>query len=333
MNERLKKTARLMNIWINLANNPNGYTARELARKFEVNERTIYRDFTTLGADLKVPVYDDNRRWKLDQKYFLPPIRFTLPEALNIFLTSRLMLGYSHRYDPNVAATFSKLISVLPGPLAEQVRKTMNWMQKLPKDEKYLGFLATAAEAWVTHRRLKIVYQNLISEKAAERVIEPYYIEPAAAGHSSYVLAYCHLKKALRMFKVDRIQSAELTADSYVIPADFDANEYFGSSWGIVVEGEVKTIKLKIDSTKMQRLMSETVWHPSQSFEKQKDGSIIMTINVTETQELFSWILGWGDKVKVLEPEGLRRKIVDTAKAIQSSYEKSEVSKPRKKDK
>jgi predicted DNA-binding transcriptional regulator YafY len=322
MDDRVKKTERLLKIWILLLNNPTGYTAKELARRFEVNERTIYRDFTTLGTDLSVPVYDDNRHWKMDGKRFLPPIQFSLPEALNIFLASRLMLGYSHRYDPNIEATFSKLSSVLPGPLAEQVRKTMDWMQKLPKDERYLGILATVAEAWVSQRQLKIVYRNLDAEKAAERVIEPYYIEPAAAGHASYILGYCHFKKALRIFKVERIESAELTADLYTIPSDFDANEYFGSSWGIVVEGEVKTVKLKIDNPKLMRLMSETTWHPSQTFQKQKDGSLIMTLRVTDTQELFSWILGWGDKVKVLEPESLRIEIIKTAKAIQTAYKK-----------
>jgi predicted DNA-binding transcriptional regulator YafY len=323
MDDRVKKTERLMKIWILLANNPQGYTARDLARRFEVNERTIYRDFTTLGAVLMVPVYDDNRRWKMDAQRFLPPIRFTLPEALNIFLSSRLMLGYSHRYDANVEATFTKLSSVLPGPLADQVRNTMDWMQKLPKDERYLGVLATVAEAWVSQRQLKIVYRSLDAEEAAERVIEPYYIEPAASGHASYVLGYCHLRKALRMFKIERIEKAELTAELYTIPSDFDANEFFGSSWGIVVEGEVKTVKLKIENPKIMRLMSETVWHPSQTFEKRKDGSLIMTLKVTDTHELFSWILSWGDKVKVLEPEGLRLEIIKTAKAIQVMYNKN----------
>lgn len=102
--------------------------------------------------------------------------------------------------------------------------------------------------------------------------------------------------------------------------SNFDADEYFGSSRGVVVEGEVKTVKLKIENPKIMRLMSETVWHPSQTIEKQKDGSLIMTLKVTDTQELFSWILGWGDKVKVLEPEGLRREIIHAAERIQRIY-------------
>ena len=40
------------------------------------------------------------------------------------------------------------------------------------------------------------------------------------------------------------------------------------------------------------RIMGETVWHPSQALEKQKDGSMIMTMKVTDTYELLSWIMG-----------------------------------------
>jgi len=320
MDDRLKKTERLLKIWFLLLNNPSGYTARELAGRFGVNERTIYRDFVTLGLDLTIPVYDDKKRWKIDESHFLPPIRFSLPEALNIFLTARLMLNYSHRYDPNVDATFTKLSAVLPQALAEQVRKTMDWMQKLPKDEKHLRIMATVAEAWVSQRQLKITYRPLVAQKAMERVIEPYYIEPAAPGHASYVIGYCHLKDSIRTFKIERIEAAELTSEPYAIPPDFDANEYLGSSWGIVVEEEVKTIRLRIEDPEIMRIMGETVWHPSQVLEKQKDGSMIMTLKVTDTYELLSWILGWGEKLEVLEPPEIREGIVETIEATRDVY-------------
>lgn len=320
MIDRRKKTERVIKIWILLANNPYGYTARELAKRFDVDERTIYRDFQSLATQINVPVWNDKVHWKIKENYFLPPIRFTIQEALNIFIAARLMLSFSHRYDPNVDSTFVKLSCALSRPLAEQLLKTLDWMQKLPKDNKYLKVLSTVAESWANQRQLKIVYRSLDAEKAMERVIDPYYIEPAAPGHASYVLGFCHLKQAMRMFKIERIELAELTADYYTIPSDFDANEYFGSSWGIVVEGEVNTVRLEIRDPKMKRLMSETIWHPSQTFEKQKDGSMIMTLNVTDTQELLSWILSWGDKVKVMEPEGLRQEIVKTAKAIKAVY-------------
>ncbi|MFC2039857.1 helix-turn-helix transcriptional regulator [Chloroflexota bacterium] len=322
MNDRLKKTERLLKIWILLLNNPSGYSAIELAGKFGVNERTIYRDFSTLGVDLNVPVYGDNRLWKIDNSQFLPPIRFTLPEALNIFLAARLMLNYSHRYDPNTDATFTKLSAVLPQSLSDQVTKTMKWMQKLPKDEKTMRIMATSAEAWVSLRRLKITYRSLSAKKAVERIVDPYYIEPAAPGHASYVIGYCHLKGSIRTFKIERIETIELTEESYSIPSDFDANEYLGSSWGIVVEEEIKTVKLRIADPEIMRIMGETVWHPSQAFEMQRDGSMIMALKVTDTYELLSWILGWGEKMEVLEPPEIRDEIIETVEAMRGVYVK-----------
>jgi len=94
------------------------------------------------------------------------------------------------------------------------------------------------------------------------------------------------------------------------------------ASWGIVVEEEVKTVRLRIEDPEIMRIMGETVWHPSQVLEKQKDGSMIMTMKVTDTYELLSWILGWGEKLEVLEPPEIRNAIIETAEAVRKVYVK-----------
>ena len=322
MDDRLKKTERLIKMWVILHNNPQGYTIRELAERFEVDVRTVYRDIRALEDDLKVPVYPDGKQWKLDVKRVLPPIRFTVPEALNVFLAARLMVGYDKRYDPNMDATFSKLGSVLPQPLAEQVQKTVDWMHTLTRDERYLRTLSELARAWVTQRRVKISYRTFDAEKAIERTIEPYFIEPAATGHASYVIAYCHYAGAIRNFRIGRIESIHITDETYTIPPDFDANKYFGPAWGVSVEGEVKTIRLWFDRG-IARLVEETVWHPSQVLERQKDGSLIMTLQVMDTIELFRWILWWGEDVEVLEPPEIRKAVMEMAEEVRNIYRKS----------
>lgn len=314
------RTARLLKVEHLLYQNITGLKVEEIARLCGVSKRTAYRDLRALESELGVPIWEEGTKRGITEGYILPPIQFTLPEALNIFLAARLMLNYAHRYDPNTASTFMKLNSIVPPPLREQIQKTMDWMQKQPRSEKYLHTLATLAEAWVSRHQVKIAYRSLPAEKATERIIEPYFIEPAAAGHSSYVIAYCHRTKSQRTFKIERIEAIEEISESYAIPPDFDANEFFGSSWGIVVEGEVKTIKLKIDAPELIRIMGEAIWHPSQRVERQNDGSAIMTLRLTDTVELYSWILGWGEKVEVLEPAELRQKIVETAKAMLEVY-------------
>jgi predicted DNA-binding transcriptional regulator YafY len=197
----------------------------------------------------------------------------------------------------------------------------MDWMHTLPRDERYLRTLAELAKAWVEQRRVLITYRAYDAEKAIERKIEPYFIEPAAPGHSSYVVAYCHHAAELRIFKVERIEAIELTNETYTIPADFDANKYFSAAWGIVAEGEEQMVKLKF-SPEIARLIEETIWHPSQVLEKQADGSVIMTLKVFYTYELVTWILGWGEKVEVLEPPELRQEMLQTAKAMVKIYQR-----------
>ena len=70
--------------------------------------------------------------------------------------------------------------------------------------------------------------------------------------------------------------------------------------------------------------MEETVWHTSQKLQPRKDGSLEMTFQVFDTPELRSWVLGWGDKVKVLEPEELRQSMISSANGLVRVYAKSE---------
>lgn len=315
------RTARVLNVMHLLYQNPGGLPVQKIADLCGVKKRTTYRDLKALESDMGIPISQDGSKRGIVEGYFLPPIHFTLPEALNIFLASRLMLNYVHRYDPNVASTFTKLNSIVPPPLRDQIQKTMEWMQKQPKDEKYLRILPTLAEAWISQHQVKISYQALSEKEATERTIEPYFIEPAAPGHSSYVIAYCHRTKSLRTFKVERIEAIQASSDPYVIPPDFDVNAYLGSSWGIVVKDEVETIKLRF-IPQIARIMEETIWHPSQVLERQSDGSIIMTLSVTNTVELYSWILGWGEKVEILEPEELRKRVARTATAMLDVYKR-----------
>lgn len=323
MDDRLRKTERLIKMWLLLLGNPFRFTTRDLAGRFQVNVKTVYRDLDALDVELRVPVQKQGAKWGIDDGYFLPPIRFSVPKALTIFLSARLMLGYSHRYDPYADSAFTKLGSVVPPVLREQIQKTLDWMQGLPRDDRRLRTLAKLAEAWVSGHRVRIAYRSLPAKKAAKRVIEPYFIEPAATGHASYVMAYCHRARALRTFKVERIEAIDLLPETYTIPSDFDANTHLGSAWGIVAEGEVKRIKLRF-APDLSRLMEESVWHPSQVLERQPDGSLIMTLTVADTPELLSWILRWGAGVEVLEPRDLRKEALHTARAMLKVYQRKD---------
>jgi len=317
--DRAKRTSRLINVWIYLCQNPHGVTARQIADRFKVTVRTAYRDLEALERENKVPVGEDGAKRFIVAGHHLPPIKFSVAEAMAIFLASRLMLNYSRKYDPNIASTFLKLNSVVKPPLSDQIQKTMDWMVKQPVDNAYIRNMDTLVEAWVNRRTVKISYQALEDAKPTQRLIDPYFIEPAAEGHSAYVIAHCHRHNQIRTFKIERIVTAEATTDTYQVPDDFDANAYLASSWGIVAGGEAETIRLRFHP-EVARLMQETVWHPSQVSKPQADGYVIVTFTVASSVELFAWIMGWGDMVEVLEPAKLRKRVLAAARSMVNIY-------------
>jgi len=313
------RTARLLHVIYILNQNPRGITAAKVADQCGVTTRQAYRDLNDLQQYLKVPLWADKGKWGIEPGLYLPPISFSLPEAMTIFLASRLLLAYTNAYNPSIEATFMKLNSVVPGPLRDQIRKAIEWMQARKANERFPHTLETLARGWTDGRKAKIWYWTLGEEKAMERIIEPYFIQPAALEHANYVIGYCHRAKGVRTFKVERIESIELLDEHYTVPADFDANEYLGSSWGITAYGEVKTIKLRFNP-EIARIAKETVWHPSQVTELQPDGSAIVTMSLSITVELETFILGWGQKAEVLEPEELCERVARIARAILNVY-------------
>lgn len=294
-------------------------TVEELAAELGVSKRTVYRDLNALESTHLVPITGVRGR-KIAEGHFLPPIRFAIPEVITIFLAARLMLAYSRRCDPNIVTAFSKLNSVVRPPLRDQIQKTMEWLEKQPVEEGYLRTMATLAEAWAQHRTVRMRYHALGDHEVTERCVDPYYIEPAAAGHSSYVIGHCHLAGEMRMFKMERIKDIDITDADYQVPADFDANAYLSSAWGVVAAGEAEDVTLRF-APEVARIMEETRWHPSQQVQRQADGSALVTLRVANTIELQSWVMGWGEKVEVLEPESLRQEIINTAGAMLDKYE------------
>ena len=313
------RTARLLRLQVLLWQNPDGLKIEEIARKCSVSTRTAYRDLEALESELDVPIWEDGSKRGITEGYSLPPIPFTLAEAAIIFLSARLMQNHSGHYEPNIASTFMKLNSIVPPPLRKQIQNTINWTEKQPRNEKRTYIGQRLFEAWVSQRQVMIRFQDLTEPEPTERIIEPYFIEPAIPGHSSYVVAYCHLEKSIRAFKTNCIEDIHVLADTYEIPPDFDAIDYLSSAWGIPVEKEVETIKLHFKSG-LSRRITEVIWHPSQVIEPQNDGSVIMTLRVSNTYDFRSWVLGWGDEVEVLEPEILREQIIKTNKASLAIY-------------
>ena len=88
--------------------------------------RTVYRDIRALEEELAVPVFQAGRgHYGIDRKFFLPPLRLSVPEAIVLFLAARLIARWSDQYDAAVVSAFTKLADLLPQPIARHVAASM----------------------------------------------------------------------------------------------------------------------------------------------------------------------------------------------------------------
>ncbi|OBW62579.1 MAG: transcriptional regulator [Dehalococcoides mccartyi] len=312
-------SARLLKVEHLLYQNPNGIQVKDIARLCQVSKRTAYRDLNELETTLKIPLITDKNGYHIADNYFLPPIHFTLTEGLSVFLATRLLFGYSCTYNPDIESTFTKLNSVMPAPFQHQISQTLDKMHDKAADKENIQTMALLCRAWAEQRKVQISYWTLGKKDCSTREVSPYFIEPAAAGHSAYLIGHCGKSNEMRTFKLERIQSIKILDDKYAIPRDFDIDKYHSPYWGILVDGEVKDIKLKF-TPEVGRIMTETIFHPSQVNETLPDQSVLVSFRLADTPDFVSWVLSWGERVEVLEPRELRVKVIETAREMLKRY-------------
>lgn len=320
------RTARLLKLQVILWQYPKGLTVNKIADMCSVSTRTAYRDLKTLESELGVPVWEDGNKRGIVEGHFLPLITFSLKEATIIFLAARMMQNCFRLYNSSMASTFMKLNVIVPPPLREQIKNIIHYAEKQPRNDQKINNLNKIIEAWLSQHKVRIKYQDLSVQQPVERIIEPYFIEPAAEGRSYCIIAYCHHKKNIGVFKVERIVGdVVISQDTFNIPQDFNAIDYLGSAWGIYNDADVETVKLKFHK-EISKAVVETVWHSSQETEIDTNGSVIMTLRVRNTVDFRAWVRGWGDKVEVLEPKTLRDRMLKTSKALVKMYATKRIS-------
>jgi predicted DNA-binding transcriptional regulator YafY len=318
--QKRDRTARLLRLQILLWQHPNGLGVEEIARRCLISKRTVYRDLATLESELEVPIWEDGSKRGIAEGYFLPPISFTQAEAVNIFLAVRKMQYFSPQGNSSVASTFMKLNTIVPPFLKRQIQNTIDHLDKLPRDERKTNNFNKLIQAWLSGHAVTIRYQEIYGQEPYDTTIEPYFLEPSARNRANYVIGYCREQKTIRTYVIDRILGeVKVEKDTYVIPADFNIDDYLSSAWGAYADRQIEMVKLRF-SKRISKAVKETQFHASEIIEMQKDGSLIATLKINNTGDFHAWIMSWGEDVEVLEPESLRLKMANSVRSLADIY-------------
>lgn len=182
-------------------------TATQLANRFNVSTRTIYRDIKALEL-AGIPILtEEGKGYTLMQGYKLPPVMFTENEA-NALITAEHMLlkstdtSLSREY----AAAISKIKAVLLHLTKERVELLSNRIAVSPAifHANPSDSLTLIQNALTSFKILEIIYQSKHKGEKTERKIEPFALY-FCLKEKWLLIAYCRLRKDFRMFSLNRI--------------------------------------------------------------------------------------------------------------------------------
>ena len=209
----------------------------ELATRLEVSPRSVRR-YVAMLQDMGIPVEGERGRYgqyRLRSGYKLPPLMFDNDEALAVTAGLLLVRRSGGLVEPSTTErTLAKLSRVLPEGLREQVTALQETLvldtppgQTLPKREQ----LAVLSQGVKARRRVWLHYLNE-QGSATERDFDPYGV--VQYGGRWYTAGYCHLRRGLRVFRIDRTGEVRLLEHTFERPIDFDAFEYVSRSVALV---------------------------------------------------------------------------------------------------
>jgi len=200
-------------------------TAPNLAEKFGVSIRTIYRDIKAL-EQAGVPIFtEEGKGYKLMEGYKIPPVMFTENEANALILVEQLVLKNK---DASLVKEYTEAIQKIKAVLKNDVKDKANLLSDRTRNELNLNTERTSnnltilQHALTNHFLAKIDYVNE-ANKQSQRIIEPFAL---LSTDNWLLIAWCQQREEFRYFRLDRIAKLQVLSEKFT-PHDMTLQEYF----------------------------------------------------------------------------------------------------------
>jgi predicted DNA-binding transcriptional regulator YafY len=174
------------------------------------------------------------------------------------------------------------------------------------------------AHALIVDKCLKITYGGIHRKSITKRTISPQVL--VRYRDNWYIDAWCHLRKELRTFALDRIEQAEAVSGKKVKVPRKDLEAFFADAYGIF-NGKAKYTAELVFYGAAAREVSREQWHPMQQSKWLDEKSFSLSIPYGNDSELIMDILKWGELVEVLGPKELRERVKERLFRALKKYE------------
>ncbi|WP_020528770.1 helix-turn-helix transcriptional regulator [Flexithrix dorotheae] len=293
-------------------------TAREIAERFEISLRTVYRDIRALESG-GVPIASEaGVGYSLVPGYHLPPVMFTDKEAGAILLGSKLLEQFADKaIKTEFESALYKIQAVLKSSGKEHLEnlnekiKVMGFYGPPPQES---GFLLNIQEALSKHREISIEYLSNKKNELTSRIIEP--IGLCHYGSGWHLIAFCQLRNGYRDFRTNRIKQLEILDKKVAKDNHPNLSEYFDSLQEAL---DFREIVLKVNSA-TRRIMEDQVYYMGLVNEKENKNDVQLHFMINNLNAFARWIIMYGKSIEILRPEFLKKEVKKLVNELLKHY-------------
>ncbi len=281
-------------------------TARWLAEKLEVSQRTIYRDLDALSAS-GIPVYCQKgkgggirlmEQFQMDRSLLDENEQEELLTALKSFHTIKAM---------DSSALLSRLSALFQKKPTDWLEVDFGSWDGHAREKQYFEL---CKEAILSCHTLHFTYYNSNSQKSS-RTVEPLCLYYKGGGW--YLKAYCLQKEDYRMFRLNRILELTVTEETFLPGKTFETDfskEHPDQPPSI-------SLTLLFSHRAAYRIMDAFL---PEEIEENEDGSFLVRTCYPPGQWILGFLLSFGKDVQVLEPEWMKKELAKEAEAVANLY-------------
>ncbi|MET3289297.1 UNVERIFIED_CONTAM: putative DNA-binding transcriptional regulator YafY [Brevibacillus sp. OAP136] len=310
---------RLFYILTTIQQNP-GVTAPELAKQTNTSTRSIYRDIKRLDECGIQILLEGNKGYYLVDNYIQTPGHLVSKEYLAISLYP-VLSGQAklkeHPFQQSFQSAMEKILRRF------KVNDNLLQLSKRIRihadhdDTEHDQVMEKVIEAIIKEVTIVCEYYTMSREDLTTRMIDPYYLVPR--GGYLYLIGFCHERGEIRVFRLNRFQSIELTTKQFFIEDDFEIEAYLDKLWGI--KGDSEEISFKVRFSKdVARYIKEQRYESTPTFEDNDDGSLTLSVTIRGSEEFLRWMKQYGKDAELLEPVTYREKMLEEIKQMYQMY-------------
>ena len=304
-------------------------TFTALKNALEVSSATLKRDLEYMRNRLNAPIiWDrDTGGYRFDTaasdaggQYELPGLWFSAREVHALLTMQHLLanLDPGGILTPHVQPLMARLNALLGAAdnSAEEIRRRVI-IVGLGKRELKLAHFEAVGSALLRRRRLFIRYFARGTGETTEREVSPQRL--VHYRENWYLDAWCHMRKGLRNFAVDSIETVELLDQRTKEVSRQSLDVVLGPGYGIFTGKALEHARLRF-TPERARWVAQEQWHPKQRGRFESDGSYVLEFPYADDRELLMDILKHGADVAVLGPKSLVTRLKDEIGRMKGKY-------------